>query len=44
MFPIGDDDRALRIVPLVTYSLLALNLLFFFVARAGIKMGLRGTP
>ena len=35
MFPIGDDDRALRAVPLVTYSLLALNILFFFVELNG---------
>ena len=35
MFPIGDDDRALRTVPLVTYVLLALNILFFFVELIG---------
>jgi len=35
MFPIGDDDRALRTVPLVTYALLALNILFFFVELSG---------
>lgn len=31
MFPIGDDDRSLRTFPLVTYAILALNLLFFLV-------------
>jgi hypothetical protein len=32
MFPIGDDDSALRTVPLVTYALLA-------CARAGTARG-----
>jgi membrane associated rhomboid family serine protease len=31
MFPIGDDDSARRGVPVVTYALIALNLLVFFV-------------
>ncbi len=31
MFPIGDDDSSRRTVPVVTYALIALNLLFFFV-------------
>jgi membrane associated rhomboid family serine protease len=35
MFPIGDDDSALRTVPFVTYALLALNILFFFVELNG---------
>ena len=35
MFPIGDDNSARRIVPLVTYALIALNVLFFFVELAG---------
>src|SRR4030095_2355355 len=35
MFPIGDDDTARRTVPLVTYSLIALNVLFFFVEQSG---------
>jgi len=35
MFPIGDDDSARRTVPLVTYSLIALNILFFFVELNG---------
>ncbi len=35
MFPIGDDDSALRTVPFVTYSLLVLNILFFFVELIG---------
>lgn len=30
MLPIGDDDSARRTVPLVTYALIALNVLFFF--------------
>ena len=35
MFPIGDDDSGRRTVPLVTYALLALNVLFFFVELSG---------
>jgi membrane associated rhomboid family serine protease len=35
MFPIGDDDTARRTVPLVTYALVALNVLFFFVELSG---------
>lgn len=35
MFPIGDDNSARRAVPLVTYALLALNILFFFVELSG---------
>ena len=35
MLPIGDDNSARRIVPLVTYALIALNVLFFFVELAG---------
>ena len=35
MFPIGDDDTARRTVPLVTYALIALNVLFFFVEKSG---------
>jgi membrane associated rhomboid family serine protease len=35
MFPIGDDDTARRTVPLVTYALIALNVLFFFVELSG---------
>jgi membrane associated rhomboid family serine protease len=35
MFPIGDDDSARRTVPLVTYALIALNILFFFVELSG---------
>lgn len=31
MIPIGDDDRARRTTPLVTYGLIALNVLFFLV-------------
>ena len=31
MFPIGDDNTSRRIVPLVTYALIALNVLFFYV-------------
>ena len=31
MFPIGDDNSGRRTVPLVTYALIALNVLFFFV-------------
>jgi len=35
MFPIGDDDTSRRTVPLVTYALIALNVLFFFVENSG---------
>jgi membrane associated rhomboid family serine protease len=35
MFPIGDDNRARRTVPLVTYALIVLNVLFFFVELSG---------
>jgi membrane associated rhomboid family serine protease len=35
MLPIGDDDSARRIVPLVTYALIVLNVLFFFAELAG---------
>jgi membrane associated rhomboid family serine protease len=35
MFPIGDDNSARRTVPLVTYALIVLNVLFFFVELNG---------
>ena len=35
MFPVGDDNTARRTVPVVTYALIALNVLFFFVELAG---------
>jgi membrane associated rhomboid family serine protease len=35
MLPIGDDDTSRRTVPLVTYALIALNILFFFVELSG---------
>lgn len=35
MIPIGDDNSARRIVPLVTYALLVLNVLFFLVEMNG---------
>jgi membrane associated rhomboid family serine protease len=35
MFPIGDDDSGRRSVPVVTYALIALNVLFFFVEMSG---------
>lgn len=35
MFPIGDDDSGQRTVPLVTYVLIALNVLFFLVELSG---------
>jgi len=31
MFPIGDDNSARRTIPVVTYVLIALNVMFFFV-------------
>jgi len=35
MMPIGDDDTSRRTIPLVTYALIALNVLFFFVEQTG---------
>jgi membrane associated rhomboid family serine protease len=35
MLPIGDDDSSRRTVPVVTYALIALNVLFFFVELTG---------
>jgi membrane associated rhomboid family serine protease len=35
MFPIGDDNSSRRTVPLITYALIALNVLFFFVELSG---------
>jgi len=35
MFPIGDDNSARKTVPLVTYVLIVLNVLFFFVELSG---------
>jgi membrane associated rhomboid family serine protease len=35
LFPIGDDNSTRRTVPMVTYSLIALNVIFFFVEMSG---------
>ena len=35
MLPLGDDDTARRTTPIVTYALIALNALFFFVELSG---------
>jgi membrane associated rhomboid family serine protease len=35
MLPIGDDNTSRRTIPLVTYGLLALNILFFLVELGG---------
>jgi rhomboid family protein len=35
MFPIGDDNTSRRTVPLVTYALMALNVLIFLVELSG---------
>ena len=35
MFPIGDDDSAQRTTPVVTYALIALNVLVFFLELSG---------
>ncbi len=35
MMPIGDDNSSRRIVPLVTYALIVLNVLFFLVEMNG---------
>ena len=32
MFPIGDDNTARRIVPVVTYVLIAINVVVFLLA------------
>ncbi len=35
MFPIGDDDSKRKTFPVVTYLLIALNVLFFFIEVSG---------
>jgi membrane associated rhomboid family serine protease len=35
LFPIGDDNSTRRTVPVVTYGLIALNVIFFFVEMSG---------
>jgi membrane associated rhomboid family serine protease len=35
MFPLGDDNSARRSVPIVTYALIALNVLVFFLELSG---------
>ena len=35
MFPLGDDNSSRRTFPVVTYALIALNVLFFFVEISG---------
>ena len=35
MFPIGDDNSARRTTPVVTYVLIAANVLFFFIEMSG---------
>jgi membrane associated rhomboid family serine protease len=35
MLPIGDDDSGRRTVPLVTYALIVMNVLFFLVEMSG---------
>lgn len=35
MLPIGDDNSSRRTVPVLTYALIALNVLFFFVELSG---------
>ena len=35
MLPIGDDDSGSRTVPLVTYALIVLNVLFFLIEMSG---------
>jgi membrane associated rhomboid family serine protease len=35
LFPIGDDNSARRTLPVVTYGLIALNVIFFFVEMSG---------
>ena len=35
MFPIGDDNSARRTVPIVTYALIVINVIFFLVELSG---------
>ena len=35
MFPIGDDDTSRRAIPLVTYALVILNVIFFIIELSG---------
>ena len=35
MVPIGDDDSSRKTFPIVTYALIAANILFFFVELSG---------
>jgi membrane associated rhomboid family serine protease len=35
MFPIGDDNSTRRTVPLVTYALIVLNVIIFFIELSG---------
>ncbi|MGI2335485.1 MAG: rhomboid family intramembrane serine protease [Dehalogenimonas sp.] len=35
MFPIGDDNSGRKLFPFVTYGLIALNLIFFFIEMNG---------
>lgn len=35
MFPLGDDNTGRRIVPVVTYALIVINVLFFLVELSG---------
>jgi membrane associated rhomboid family serine protease len=35
MFPIGDDDSSVRTIPVVTYGLIAANVLFFLIELNG---------
>ena len=35
MLPIGDDDSSIRTVPYVTYILIILNVIFFFIEISG---------
>ncbi|MGE0127353.1 MAG: rhomboid family intramembrane serine protease [Blastocatellales bacterium] len=35
LFPIGDDNTSRRVTPVVTHTLIALNVIFFFVEMSG---------
>jgi membrane associated rhomboid family serine protease len=35
LFPIGDDNSTRRSLPIVTYGLIALNVIFFFIEMSG---------
>jgi membrane associated rhomboid family serine protease len=41
MLPIGDDNSARRIVPVVTYALIAINVLVFLLELTSVRLSRR---